>query len=155
MEFDLIKQKKVLAIASGGGHWVQLLRLRPAFEHHNVFYATTIEGNKATVPGHKCYIVNDANRWNKLGLLVMLIQVMAVMIRVRPDVVITTGAAPGVFAIRTAKLFRTRTIWVDSMANVKELSMSGRLVGSHADLWLTQWKKLERKDGPLYKGSVF
>jgi len=134
---------------------VQLLRLRPAFEHHNVFYVTTSEGNKATVPGHKCYIVKDASRWNKLGLLVMLIQVMAVMIRVRPDVVITTGAAPGVFAIRVGKLLGTKTIWIDSMANVEELSMSGRLVGPYADLWLTQWKELERKDGPLYRGSVF
>ena len=29
------KQKKILAVASAGGHWVQLLRLRPAFEKLN------------------------------------------------------------------------------------------------------------------------
>jgi len=155
MALDLVKQKKIMAIASGGGHWVQLLRLRPAFEHHNVFYVTTVEGNKGTVPCHRCYIVKDANRWNKFGLLCMLIQIITIMIRVRPDVVITTGAAPGVFAIRIAKLFGAKTIWVDSMANAEELSLSGQLIGSHADLWLTQWRDLERTDGPSYKGSVF
>jgi len=151
----MVKQKKVLAVASGGGHWVQLLRLRPAFENHKVCYVTTIEGNKAAVPGNTCYIIKEATRWNKFGLLVMLIQIIAIMIRVRPDVVITTGAAPGVFAIRIGKLLRARTIWIDSMANVEELSLSGQLVGPHADLWLTQWEKLERKGGPFYKGSVF
>jgi len=28
----MVKRPKVLGISSGGGHWVQLLRLRPAFE---------------------------------------------------------------------------------------------------------------------------
>jgi len=134
---------------------VQLLRLRPAFENHEVCYVTTIEGNKATVPDNTCYVVKEATRWNKFGLLVMLVQIMAIMFRVRPDVVITTGAASGVFAIRIGRLLGARSIWIDSMANVDELSLSGQLVGPHTDLWLTQWEALERKDGPLYKGSVF
>lgn len=133
---------------------MQLLRLRPAFGQHSVSYLTTIEGNKSTVPESACFIVKDATRWDKFGLIVMLCQIMFIMIRVRPDVVITTGAAPGVFAIRIGKLLRARTIWVDSMANVDALSMSGTLVGPYADLWLTQWEDLERKNGPFYKGSV-
>ena len=154
MANKLVKEKKILAVSSGGGHWVQLLRLRPAFKNHTVSYVTTIEGNKETVPDNPCYIVKDASRWSKFGLLVMLIQIMVIMARVRPDVVITTGAAPGFFAIRIGKLLGARSIWVDSMANVDELSLSGQLVGKHSDLWLTQWKALERKDGPFYKGGV-
>jgi len=146
--------KRILAVSSGGGHWVQLLRLRPAFENHQVYYLTTNNGNKRAVPESICYIVRDASRWNKFGLVVMIIQIMAVIIRVRPDVVVTTGAAPGVFAICLGKLFRAKTIWIDSMANVEALSLSGRLARPCTDLWLTQWKELERKGGPFYKGSV-
>ncbi len=32
--------KRVLAIASGGGHWVQLLRLQPAFAGLDVAYCS-------------------------------------------------------------------------------------------------------------------
>jgi hypothetical protein len=32
--------KTILAIASGGGHWIQLLRLKSAFEGHRVIYAS-------------------------------------------------------------------------------------------------------------------
>ena len=68
--------------------------------------------------------------------------------------IITTGAAPGYFALRFGKLFGTRTIWIDSMANAEELSKSGQEVGKHADLWLTQWEHLARPGGPHYMGAV-
>jgi len=148
------KSNRVLAIASGGGHWVQLLRLRSAFKGHQVSYVTTIQGYQDELGDAKCYVVKDASRWDKMGLVVMLLQILWILIRVRPHVIITTGAAPGVFALRIGKLFGARTIWLDSIANAEELSMSGELAGPHADLWLTQWPKLERKDGPQYRGRV-
>ncbi len=43
------KTPKVLAISSGGGHWVQLLRLRPAFAGCDVTYATVRDGYRADV----------------------------------------------------------------------------------------------------------
>jgi hypothetical protein len=72
----------------------------------------------------------------------------------RPDVIVTTGAAPGYFAVRFGRLLGTRTVWVDSIANAEELSMSGRMAGKHASLWLTQWPHLAQGGGPEYRGSV-
>lgn len=146
--------KKILAVASGGGHWIQLLRLKKAFNGYETYYVTTIDGYQYSLGESRCYLVKDASRWDKYGLLVMLFQILLVFIRVRPDVVITTGAAPGVFAIRLGNLFRARTLWLDSIANADEVSMSGELAGPHADLWLTQWPGLVRDSGPLYKGRV-
>ena len=34
------RRKRVLAVASAGGHWVQLMRLRPAFGEDDVTYVT-------------------------------------------------------------------------------------------------------------------
>lgn len=99
-------------------------------------------------------VVNDATRWDKVGLARMALRLLWIILRERPDVVISTGAAPGYFALRLARLVRARTIWVDSMANVEQLSMSGEKIGRHADLWLTQWAHLARPDGPHYAGSV-
>jgi Oligosaccharide biosynthesis protein Alg14 like len=47
-----------------------------------------------------------------------------------------------------------RTIWVDSIANIDVLSMSGQKAGRYADLWLTQWPELASPNGPEYRGSV-
>ena len=77
------------------------------------------------------------------------------MIKERPDVVVSTGAAPGYFGIRFGKLVGARTIWIDSIANAEELSLSGLKAGKHVDLWLTQWEHLAQQEGPHYHGNVF
>lgn len=155
--------RKVLAVASGGGHWVQLCRMRPAWDGCAVTYVTTDPGFEAEImadaaargqpkPGFR--IVVEANRWQKFKLLKSLLQLTLILLQVRPHVVITTGAAPGFFALRLAKLLGARTAWIDSIANVEELSLSGRKIGPHADLWLTQWPDLAQAKGPEYKGAV-
>jgi UDP-N-acetylglucosamine:LPS N-acetylglucosamine transferase len=149
------KKTKVLAISSGGGHWVQLLRLRPAFANCDVVFATVKEGYRANIgPEAEFRLIPDANRWNKLDLARALVAIFSLIWRERPDVVITTGAAPGYFAIRIGNLLGARTIWVDSIANGEELSLSGKKAGPYASLWLTQWAHLAQPDGPHYRGSV-
>jgi UDP-N-acetylglucosamine:LPS N-acetylglucosamine transferase len=148
-------KKKVLAVASGGGHWVQLSRLAPAFRDHDVTFVTTLPGVEAPLKGYDVAIVRDASRSAKFDLIVLIYQMIRLIVKNRPDVVITTGAAPGVIALRIAKLFGAKTIWLDSIANVEEVSMSGRLAKTSADLWLTQWAHLvDKNPGLQFKGAV-
>jgi len=147
-------QKRILAVSSGGGHWVQLLRLRPALDGHEVAYVSVQLDYAEQVPGARFYCVRDATRWSRWDLVKMIAQVTWVLIRERPDVVISTGAAPGVVALWFGKLIGAKTIWLDSIANVESVSMSGEKIGKAADMWLTQWKHLARDDGPSYFGSV-
>jgi UDP-N-acetylglucosamine:LPS N-acetylglucosamine transferase len=147
---------KVLALSSGGGHWVQLLRLRPAFVNCNVVFATVEQGYRENIGADAQFrLIPNANRWDKLSLLRSFVGVFWVILRERPDVVISTGAAPGYFAMCIGRLFGAGTIWVDSIANGEELSLSGQRARRHAALWLTQWAELARPDGPYFRGSVF
>jgi UDP-N-acetylglucosamine:LPS N-acetylglucosamine transferase len=148
------KRQKVLAVASGGGHWVQLMRLSHILKEHDVAFVTVSQAYQCDVEGRKLYSIVDATAWNKFKLLWQAFQLLVIVFRERPDVVISTGAAPGYFALRAAKLFGAKTIWVDSIANVDAMSRSGRQVGAFADLWLTQWPHLATKQGPFCKGAV-
>jgi UDP-N-acetylglucosamine:LPS N-acetylglucosamine transferase len=146
--------RRVLAVSSGGGHWVQLLRLKPALQDCDIAFATVSWQYRTEVPGHRFYVVRDATRWNKLALVLQALQIILILIRERPDVIISTGAAPGYFAMRLGKLLGGRTVWIDSIANVEQLSMTGQLVGRYADLWLTQWMHLAKPGGPYFMGAV-
>lgn len=147
--------RRVMAVASGGGHWVQLLRLRPALREHDVTFVTVREQYRADLdPGDRLVVVEDATRWDKLKMVKLALQLLWAILRHRPQVIISTGAAPGVLALQLGKLVRARGIWVDSIANCEEVSMSGRRAGRLADLWLTQWPHLATDDGPRYEGSV-
>jgi UDP-N-acetylglucosamine:LPS N-acetylglucosamine transferase len=147
------ERKRILAVASSGGHWIQLLRLRPAFDGHDVAYLTTESGHRSEVGSARFYAVRDGNRTSKLALLVSALQIAWVLVRERPEIVISTGAAPGYLALCGAKLLGARTAWIDSAANVDELSLSGRLASVKADLCLTQWPHLAN-GRVAYEGSV-
>jgi UDP-N-acetylglucosamine:LPS N-acetylglucosamine transferase len=150
----MTRAKRVLAVASGGGHWVQLLRLRPALSSCDVAYLTVQPSYEAQVQGSRFYAARDATRWSRWDLLCMIVRVVWVVLKERPDVVISTGAAPGVVALRVGKWIGARTVWVDSIANVEEMSLSGRRVRHFADLWLSQWPEVAKEQGCDFKGAI-
>lgn len=149
-----LRPKRVLAVSSGGGHWVQLRRVAPAFRDCELVFVTVNAAYRAEVAPHRFYAVNDATRWNKLKLLLMLLRILRILLRERPDVVISTGAAPGYFALRLGRWLGAQTIWIDSIANIETVSMSGQKIGPYAHLWLTQWPHLAGPAGPHYRGQV-
>ncbi len=149
------RRKKILAISSGGGHFVELLRLRPAFHGHFVVYVTVSAAYRDQVRDAPLRVVTDVTRWDGLGVLRAAAQIVSILLQERPDVVVSTGALPGFLGILLGKrILGAKTIWVDSLANVDELSMSGREARRHADLWLTQWPELASEGGPKHLGSL-
>lgn len=146
---------KILAIASGGGHWVQLRRLAPAFEGAEVAFASVHADYRDDVPGHRYHAFDDVSRFNKHKVVKVAFQIARILRRERPDVVLTTGAGPGLIALALAKpLTGARTIWIDSIANSERLSSSGAWAGRFADVWLTQWPHLAGSKGPAHWGTV-
>jgi UDP-N-acetylglucosamine:LPS N-acetylglucosamine transferase len=150
-----VRRTKVLAVASGGGHWIQLLRVLPAFDGADLACASVHPDQAQDVPGARFHAVTDANQWERLRTLRLAFEMLFVVLRERPDVVVSTGAAPGFFALLFGRLLGARTIWLDSLANVDCLSLSGRMARRFAGLWLTQWPELARPEGPEYAGSVY
>jgi UDP-N-acetylglucosamine:LPS N-acetylglucosamine transferase len=148
------KKTRVLAVSSGGGHWIQLLRLRPAFAGTDVFFVSVGDSRAADVAPAPYWAIPDANRAQKIKLLWLLLKLFWLVARVRPDVVISTGAAPGYFAVRIGRMMGARTLFLDSIANAEELSLSANLAKRHCDLVLTQWPHLADNDRPGYRGSV-
>jgi UDP-N-acetylglucosamine:LPS N-acetylglucosamine transferase len=144
---------KVIAIASVGGHWVELQRLMPAFSGMEIVFISTRASLASTVPGNKFYSIPDANRWNKFKLLVVLFEVFRIIYNERPDVIISTGAAPGLMGLAVGKMLRIKTIWVDTIASASKLSLSGRIAKKFVDRIYTQWPNLAAEN-IIYAGNV-
>src|SRR5262245_47527119 len=115
---------RVLVVASGGGHWIQMRRLLPAFTGLDVAFVSVHPGYAEEVPHHRFYTVRDVTRWDRWGLVILVTQLMRVLMIERPGIVVTTGSAPGAIALGLSKLLlRSRTMWVDSIANCEEMSL--------------------------------
>lgn len=144
---------KILAVASVGGHWVQLLRLIPALEGNEIVFASTKEGCAKMVKDHKFFVIPDTNRNEKLKIPQAISKTFSMINSVRPDVIISTGALPGLISLIAGKVFGAKTIWVDSIANIEKLSLSGKIASRFADRTYTQWPELEGENC-LFHGSV-
>lgn len=145
---------KLLAVASGGGHWVQLLRLRSAFEGADVVYASVQAQSADEVPGHRYYRFPDASRKRKWMFPVVILRMCWIVARERPDVIVTTGSAPALFCIVFGRALGARTLWIDSIANVRELSASGRKAHKVSDCCVSQWPQVAEANGLEYWGRV-
>jgi len=143
--------KRILAVASAGGHWEQMRLLQPAFGGE-VHFLSTRPGQ--TIGGRPVPVVRDCNRRTPWRAVLCTIQLWGKVGALRPDLVVSTGALPGLLALLVARLQRRRTVWIDSVANAERLSASGRMALRFADLCLTQWPHLERPEGPRYLGSL-
>jgi len=143
---------KVLAVSSSGGHWVQLRLLESVFEKTNAIYMTTNVNLDERVKNNKMIKVIDADIKRKFKLFFLGCQVLYYVVKVKPDVVISTGAAPGFFAIVFAKLLKKETIWIDSVANYEKLSISGKHARKFCNLFLVQWPHLSKSGD--YKGKL-
>ena len=124
-----------------------------AFDGCPVTYATTIK-SLAERTGKTATIIHDCNRNQPIEGLKCLWETFSLVRKTKPRVVISTGAMPGLFAIFFGRLLGARTVWIDSVANCEQMSMSGKIAGKLADLCLTQWQHLETGNGPHYLGSV-
>ncbi len=149
------KKLKVFAVASIGGHWVQLLRIAKALEKEfDVVYMSTHEKCATMVEGRIYYSMNDFSRWDFYKMFPELLHSIYIICKEKPSVVITTGAAPGLMCLFAAKICGIRTIWIDSIANVEHISFSGRIASKFASRIYTQWPSLAGNK-VIFAGNIF
>lgn len=149
-----MKKPRLLALASGGGHWLQLLRLRPAFRDFDVAYVSMFENYAETLGNERYYTVPDASRFAVTSFLPVVMRALRIMLKERPKVIITTGSAPMLVFILLGRLTFRRTLWVDSIANSERLSSSGRIAKKIAHKCISQWPDVAAAEGVECWGRV-
>lgn len=130
------------------------MALRPGFADGPVTYMTTLPGLGAEFGATPECTVPDCNADTPLAILRCLAVTGWKVLRLRPGVVISTGALPGLIAIFWGRLVGARTLWVDSVANAETLSASGRLARRVAHLTLSQWPDVAAATDTRYEGSI-
>lgn len=140
-----LDDKIVLAVSSFGGHTVELRHCLAMSGANTVVTVCT---------GGECDCrIADFSRSNAWRIVKVACQMWRIVHREKPDVVVSTGAAPGLVAIVVAWMKGIRTIWIDSVATRRKLSLSGRLAKPFCKEYFVQWPGLA-KGKIKYEGNV-
>lgn len=147
---------KICIVASAGGHLTELLSLKEVWKERDYFLITTdhyITHDFNTK--YKSYIVRWANRNHFLIFIKMIIQCLVIIVKEKPKIIISTGAAVGCITCLIGKFFGAKIIWIDTLCYIEKISLSGNIVRPFSDLFLVQWPDLEDKaKGVRYLGSI-
>lgn len=140
------KKLKLCFAASSGGHLEQLLKISATLQNYDVFYVSSLNVALGRLKKYgTSYIVGECNRQHPFKTISVFFRCLRIAYRERPDVVISTGAAPGFLMCMADRIFGSKVIWVDSIANTHRLSMSGRMTAPFANLILTQWPEVANR----------
>lgn len=153
------KQKKLCFAASSGGHFEQILMLKPLMEKYDSFLITEKTIYKAEVKNEKMYYLHQVNRKEWKFLLKMIgnsFRSLFIYIKERPDVVITTGVLAMIPICLLAKMFKKKLIYIESFAKVNSANETGKLLYKFADQFYVQWPQmLKVYPNAIYLGGIY
>lgn len=146
--------KKVCFAASSGGHYEQLLMLKPLIEKYDSFILTEKTKYSTEVKNVKSYYLLQVNRKEKSFILKMMwnaFKSVFFFIKERPDVVITTGVLSTIPMCLIAKIFGRKLVYIESFAKINSPTETGKFLYKFADRFYVQWETMLK----YYPEAVF
>jgi UDP-N-acetylglucosamine:LPS N-acetylglucosamine transferase len=147
---------KICLVCSHGGHFTETLQILDAFEGHDIFFATYYSSRQEDVTAiARAYFVENIG-YSVWRMARATFWSLRVLLREKPDVIVSLGAEIALPFFYWAKLLRIKTVFIESWCRVEDLSRTGRLVYPVAGVFLVQWPQLLGACGPRaqFKGAV-
>lgn len=136
---------RVLLVASGGGHAVQLFHLASWWHDRARLWVTfDQEDTRSLLAGEQVLRAYQPTTRNLKNLCRNAVLALRVVHRYRPDVVVSTGAAVALPFFLAGRLFGARTVYLEVYDRVDSATVTGRLCYPFASLFLVQWEEQRR-----------
>ena len=151
--------KKICFAASSGGHFEQLMMLKPLMEKYDSYIITEKTGYKSGNHSVNTYYLKQVNRKELLFVFFFLYDIICslfIFLKERPDFVISTGALSTIPTCLFAKLFGKKLIFIESFAKINSPTLTGKLIYKFADRFYVQWEPMkEIYPKAIYLGGIY
>ena len=155
--------KRVLFISSTGGHFNELMQLKPMFEKYDYHIITEKDKtNKDLVQQYekKIYFLPYGTRSKIFSYIIkyfyLCMKTVFLYLKLRPKYIVTTGTHTAGPMCYLGKLFGSKIIYIETFANSNTKTVTGRLIYPIADLFIVQWKEmLKLYPKAVYGGSIY
>jgi len=133
---------KICIVSSCGGHLTEVRQLKSAYAGYDHFYVINDSVELPEDMRGRTYFIRHSERdWL---FVVNLWEALRILMRERPDVILSTGAGPVVpFALVARLLLPTRILFIETATRISQPSMTGRIMYWLAHRFYYQWRSLE------------
>lgn len=150
-------KRKVMFIASTGGHLNELMQIKPLFkkfDYHIVTEKTKVDDSfKEEYKDKISFLIYGTKKYPFIYIFKFIANCFISLyyfFRYQPEVVVTTGTHTAVPMCYIAKLFGSKVIFIETFANRTSGTVAGRLVYPIADTFVVQWEEMNK----VYPKSV-
>lgn len=159
-------KKKIIFIASTGGHLDELMQLSPCFDSYDFTLITEKTKNnmylKDKYPKHVRFLIKGSYSTFSTKLIypfrffINCIKSLYFYFIINPDVIVTTGVHNTVPMCYIAHFFKKKVIFIETFANSTSPTKSGKMVYPIADVFIVQWKSMkEFYPNAIYLGWIY
>ena len=145
---------KFCLVSSAGGHFFQLMQLNEVWSKEERFFVTfdKIDVNSLIKDEKKYYAFYPESR-NIINAFRNFLLALKILLKEKPDVMISTGAAIAVPFFIVTKFLKIKTIYIEPVDFIFFPSLTGKIIYffNLASLFLVQDKKQKK----FYKTAKF
>lgn len=150
---------KICFASSSGGHFEQLMMLKPLMLKYDSFIVTEKLDYEVKVDKLPVEYVKQINRTDRFFFLKFIwnfFKSFYVILKRRPDVIVSTGALAAVPLMVWTKIFRGKVIYIESFAKIDSPNLSGKIAYKFADQFYIQWESMRQYyPNAIYKGGIY
>lgn len=136
---------KVCLVGSSGGHLTHLYMLKPFWEDKDRFWVTfDKEDARSLLADEKMYACYYPTNRNLKNLIRNTILAGKILLKERPDLILSSGAAVAVPFFYIGKLFGAKLIYIEVFDRVDSPTLTGRLVYPLTNWFIVQWEEMKK-----------
>jgi UDP-N-acetylglucosamine:LPS N-acetylglucosamine transferase len=149
--------RPLLLVCSCGGHLMQLLEMREAWQPFERVWVTFDKSDaRSLLQGERVVYAHGPTNRNLPNLARNLALARRVLRVVQPSAMVTTGAGVAVPFAWLAWLSGVPVVYVESFTRIDALSLSGRMIRPVAERLYVQWPDaLQAVPGARFAGNLF
>lgn len=151
--------KKICFIASSGGHFEQIMMLKPLMDKYDSFIITEKTKYLPNLSNKKVYYLKQLNR-KEFKSYIYTIKNSIICIKIllveKPTHIISTGAFATIPMCVIGKIFGKKIIFIESFAKIDSPTITGKVMYKIADSFYVQWENMKKiYPEAQYKGGIY
>lgn len=148
---------KIAIVGSSGGHLTHMWMLRDFLEKHDRFWVTFNKTDaKSLLKNEKKYWCYYPTNRNLVNLVRNTFLALKILIKEKPDLIISSGAAVSIPFFLLGKIFRKKLVYIEVFDRIDKPTVSGKICYKLADKFIVQWdEQLNVYPKAINLGSIF